>query len=452
MRAWVVSRWEDARSRLWFLPGLIVVLEAVLAEVLVWIDSAYGDTTGAAGSWLFSGSADAARTLLSAIAGSLLTVVSIAFSLTMIALQQASSQFSPRILRGFTSSLTNQLVIGAYTGTFVYALLVLRTVRSGDQGPVFVPGLAVTTGVLLALACMGLLVFFIHQVSLALQVSVVISRLRDDLLAQLEDAHPREVGQSAAVPDDHPERAAALRREVAGRPHTLVRAEHGGFVRAVDADRLLSTGERAHADDPLLVHVRAGVGSFAARGSVIAAIAPPADPGVVEDVRRSVQLADERTPPHDPLFVVQQLVDVGLRALSPSTNDPTTAEHVLMHLGDALGVLAGRELEPPVRSTRDGRLLVLLERPDWDDHVDAAFSQLRRVGVEHVSVTLRLLEVLASLGERVPPGRAKPLLSQVDQVLEVLDQQSWTVEDRRQVRERAQQVATALAEVAHGRC
>ncbi|MCI2239472.1 DUF2254 domain-containing protein [Paenibacillus sp. TRM 82003] len=445
MRTWVVNKWEDARSRLWFLPGLIVLFEAALAEVLVWIDSTYGDTTGAAGSWLFSGSADAARTLLSAIAGSLLTVVSIAFSLTMIALQQASSQFSPRILRGFTSSLTNQLVIGAYTGTFVYSLLVLRTVRSGEQGPVFVPGLAVTTGVLLALTCMGLLVFFIHQVSLALQVSVVISRLRDDLLAQLEGDHPSEVGQRAAAPDDHPDRAAALRREVAERPHTLVRARRGGFVRGFDADRLLSTGEHADADDPLLVHVRAGVGSFVARGSVIAAVAPPPEPGVVEDVRCSVLLADERTPPHDPLFVVQQLVDVGLRALSPSTNDPTTAEHVLLHLGDALGTLADRDLEPPVRTTRDGRLLLLLERPDWAGHVDAAFSQLRRAGASHVSVTLRLLEVLAFLGERVPAGRVEPLLAQVQQVLEVVEDQPWTVEDRRQVHERAAELARELA-------
>ncbi|WP_337062390.1 DUF2254 domain-containing protein [Kineococcus sp. G2] len=445
MRTWVVNRWEDARSRLWFLPGVIVLFEALLAEVLVWVDSTYGDTTGAAGSWLFSGSADAARTLLSAIAGSLLTVVSIAFSLTMIALQQASSQFSPRILRGFTSSLTNQLVIGAYTGTFVYALLVLRTVRSGDQSTVFVPGLAVTTAVLLALTCMGLLVFFIHQVSLALQVSVVISRLRDDLLEQLSDGHPGEVGRPAPAADERPERAAALRREVAGRPHTLVRAQHGGFVRGIDADRLLSTGERAHADDPTVVHLRARVGSFVARGSVLAAVAPPPEPKIVDDVRRSVLLADERTPAHDPLFVVQQLVDVGLRALSPSTNDPTTAEHVLLHLGDALGTVADRDLEPPVRTTRDGRLLLLVERPGWADHVDAAFSQLRRAGASHVSVTLRLLEVIASLGERVPAGRVEPLLDQVREVLEVVEDQPWTAADRRQVRERAEALAQELA-------
>ncbi|WP_432488381.1 DUF2254 domain-containing protein [Kineococcus sp. SYSU DK018] len=446
MRTPVRSRWEELRSQMWFLPGVLVVGGAALAEGLVRVDSAFGDTTGAAGSWLFSGSADAARTLLSAIAGSLLTALSISFSLTMVALQQASSQFSPRILRGFTSSRTTQLVVGAFSGTFIYALMVLRTVRSGEDGPAFVPGLAVTVAVVLAVACIGLLVLFIHRVSQSLQVSVVVSRLRDDLLEELEALHPGRSGDPAGGPGEVPGQVAALREELYDGPHALVRAERGGFVRDLETRVLLSAGEEHDAGRTLTVHVRAGVGSFVARGSVVAAVAPPPAEGTLDEVRRSVVLADERTPHRDPLFVVQQLVDVGLRALSPSTNDPTTAEHVLLHLGDALGTVAGRDLPSPVRLARDGRLRLLVERPDWPEHVDAAFSQLRRAGAEHVSVTLRLLEVLGALGERVPAGRAGPLLTQVRQVLELVpEQQQWTSEDRRQVHERAARLAADLA-------
>lgn len=155
MRLWIMKRWDNVSSSLWFLPSILVCIAFALAIGLIEVDVYLAAQNHTVIPYLFSGSADAARNVLSSIAGSLLTVLSIAFSLTMIALQQASQQFSPRVLRSITSSRVNQFVVGTYAGTFIYALLVLRTVRGADSVATFVPALSVTISVVLALVCIG---------------------------------------------------------------------------------------------------------------------------------------------------------------------------------------------------------------------------------------------------------------------------------------------------------
>ncbi|WP_432545245.1 DUF2254 domain-containing protein [Kineococcus sp. SYSU DK004] len=434
MGGWLSTRWEDARARLWFLPSVLVAAAVALALGLLRVDAALdglGSARHPVSTVLFSGSADAARTLLSAIAGSLLTVLSISFSLTMIALQQASSQFSPRILRSITASAVNQTVVGAFAGTFVYALLVLRTVRSDDTGPEFVPALSVTVAVAMSLVCIALLVYFIHHVSQSLQVSVVITRLRDTLLRELDGVYPDRVAEPADTTGGSG--AAAWAARLAAGAHSRVTATTGGFVRDVDEDAL---DEALGSGAPRSVHVVVGIGEFVPRGGLVAIAAPPLDDDALDAVRAAVVLADERTDHRDPAFVVQQLVDVGLRAMSPGVNDPTTAEHVLLHLGDALTAVAGRDLPDPLRQLPGGSR-ALLERADWDDLVDVAFSQLRRAAEGDVRVTVRLLEVLARLaGATGEPGRRAALAQQVADAAGAAERcEDWTDGDRERVRE-----------------
>ena len=160
MRENIQNLWDNVKSSLWFIPSVLVVLALAAFFHLIEVDVILALAASTVIPWLFSGTADAARTMLSVVAGSLITVISIAISLTMVALVQASAQFTPRLLRQFTASRTNQIVLGAYTGTFIYALLVLRTVRSADQDTPFVPALSVTIAVGLSLVCLGLLDLF----------------------------------------------------------------------------------------------------------------------------------------------------------------------------------------------------------------------------------------------------------------------------------------------------
>ncbi|HPL62487.1 MAG TPA: DUF2254 family protein [Syntrophales bacterium] len=180
--------YDELKTRIWFYPAILTAASVVVAFSMVRLDRAYSWELASEAPWLFAGTAEAAWSLLSALATSLITVVSIAFSITIIALQQASSQYSPRVLRTFTSDKGNQVVLGMYLATFVYSLLVLRTVRGGDDG--FVPALSVNAAIFFTLLCLGLLIFFIHRIATSLEVVNIIKRIHEALMKQIENLYP----------------------------------------------------------------------------------------------------------------------------------------------------------------------------------------------------------------------------------------------------------------------
>ncbi|HEX6383082.1 MAG TPA: DUF2254 family protein, partial [Anaerolineae bacterium] len=233
MPARLENIWENAVDSLWLLPSVLVGAALILSLLLVQIDDRLLQRQDPLIPWLFSGTPDAARTILSVIAGSLITVISITFSLTILALQQAASQYSPRVLRHFTSNRGNQIVIGTYIATFVYSLMVLRTVRTAteDGNTRFVPALSITFGILLAIVCLGLLIYFIHQISQSLQVDVIISRLRSDLIGQIDKLY---LGGS-----DDPLSTDVLGKAVGQRDRSCyIYSERTGFVHVIDEEQL----------------------------------------------------------------------------------------------------------------------------------------------------------------------------------------------------------------------
>lgn len=428
--------WENVRSSLWFLPSILVALALLLSSLLIELDVLLARRQSTVLPWLFSGTADAARAILSVVAGSLITVISIAISLTMVALVQASAQFTPRLLRQFTASRVNQVVLGAYTATFVYALLVLRTVRSAEQNDPFVPALSVTVAVALALVCLGLLIFFIHHMSLSLQVAVIIDRVRLELIEQLDALYPpdRESGGPGIARTVEPTPAPADGPFV-------VRAAQSGFLRRLDT--------RVLRDIPLdgvsELCIRPQIGAYVAYGSVLACLdqAPTAE--LAAGIRSACVLDRERSIQQDPLFAIRQLVDIALKALSPGINDPTTAEYVLYHLGDAIGRLAERPFpatsacleQPPLRLSRAA--------PAWSDFVDAAFAQIRRAARDDVQVTATLLAVLGELAQR-PLAHARGLVleQQVARIRAGLDQASLSPLDLAALQAQADAIIQAL--------
>jgi uncharacterized membrane protein len=419
MRTWLANHWENFRASLWFLPSVLVAACILLAVVTIRGDEHLVERSSEAIPYLFSGTADAARTMLSTIASSLLTVLSIAFSLTMVALQQASSQFSPRVLRSITSSRANQIVVGVYAGTFIYALLILRTIRGEHSPSPFVPALSVTSAVALALLCIAMLVYFIHHVSLSLQVSEVIKNLHDELIRQCERLFPEPLEL-----DDEP-RDDALAASSEQGERSPVRALVGGFVRRIDLG--LADLKTEH---PTTIWMTTKVGDFVSRGSIIASIVPASE-SLADRVRAAYILDSERSHVQDPLFDVRQLVDIGLRAMSPGVNDPTTAEYVLCQLGDALAVLASRQIHVRRCRAKPGHVRLYIDGPAWEDFVEAAFSQLRRASRADFDVTRCLLEVLAALAEQTTThARASAIRAQVEEVRTSLAQQDFAVADR----------------------
>ncbi len=442
MRPNLQNLWENIRSSLWFLPSILVVLAVVLSSILIEADVRLAQRQSTVIPWLFSGTADAARSLLSTIAGSLISVISISFSLTIIALQQAATQLSPRVLRTFTASRVNQLVLGSYIATFIYALLVLRTVRSADQGDPFVPAMSVTVAVGFALLCLGLLIYFIHHTSQSLQVSVIIDHIREEVVEQVESLYPSHSTEMTNDPlptDD-------IAETIATTPTFPIHSAVTGFVRNVDEQALLELP----LNDAKWVWVRPQVGEFVARGSRLVEVigSDSCPPHIIETIQNAVVIDNERSLHQDPLFGIRQLVDIALKALSPGINDPTTAEYVLHHLGAALGGLASRQFPPNVHLAVNGRTKLLLNLPTWADYVDAAFSQIRREAQGDVHVTRTLLHVLNGLAQRVPnAARAIPLHQQVAAIRWSNAQQHWSEDEHDQVSGLADSVDRALRRI-----
>ena len=440
MRAKLDNAWENLQASLWFLPTLFILGAVALSMILGAIDTTLSQRRSNAGAWFFSGTADAAQALLAVIAGSLITAISIAYSVTIIALQQMSAQFTPRVLRTFTADRGNQVVLGAYIGTFIYALLVLRQVRNEESGVPFVPAISVWVGLILALVCLGLLIYFIHHISQLLQVSIFMDNVHDALIAELDEIYPTGFGRDL---DESMVPTALVGEMEDASGHQVLRAREAGYLRNIDAHTLFEVSDGIAP----WVFVRPRVGSFVPHGCVLTVFPGdvPLDEQQAELLRSAFVLDTERTLNQDPLFGIRQLVDIALKALSPAINDPTTAEYSLSNLGDVIGRLGERPFPSSERLGPDGATHYIFSRPTWEDFVDAAFSQIRRQAFDNVHVTSYLLGVLYEVARCLPAGpRGQAIQSQVDEVRHALTRGQFSPAEVAAIQEQCARVEMAL--------
>jgi uncharacterized membrane protein len=212
MKTLLLKYWDRLRSSLWFLPAAMACLAVALAVSAVELDKAVADDWLQRLSWIYSGGAEGASLLLGTVAGSMIAIAGTVFSMTLVALSLASSQLGPRLLRNFMRDRSNQVVLGTFVATFVYCLLVLRTIRRADE-VAFVPHLAVSIGVLLAIASVGVLIYFIHHISVSIQADQVVARVGrvlEDGIDRLFPQHLGLLGSKAAEAPIHADLPAAF--------------------------------------------------------------------------------------------------------------------------------------------------------------------------------------------------------------------------------------------------
>jgi uncharacterized membrane protein len=438
MQAKLRNTWENLKATLWFEPSLLVLAAIMLSIITLALDARIATRQSTLSTWLFGGTPDAAQALLAIIAGTLVTSVSIAFSITIVAIQLASTQFSPRVLRTtLTDDRGNHIVLGMYIATFVYALLILRQTRDANPPETgFVPALSITVVLGLALLCLGLLIYFIHHISELLQVAFIINRVHDETITETERLYPS--AQPTTTLDAPP--IAALVQEVRrGAPTSFVYSHHAGFLRSIDHPTLFeATGGVA-----AWLWVRPCVGEYIPRGSVL--IEWPAgtelDATRHDQIQSAFVLDRERSLFQDPLFGIRQLADIALKALSPAINDPTTAEYCLSNLGDVLGRLVTCPFPSTEHRGPDGQTRYFLSAPTWDQFVDTAFSQIRRQAADDVHVTSYLLGVLHALARSTPPGpRIAAVHHQVAEIRRVLDSGVFSPADTAALRQQCDAV------------
>lgn len=368
--AFIGNLLEQVKGSLWFVPTLAVLAAVALALVIPAFER------GAAapqelGPLSITISPAAARTLLGAIAGSLVTVVALVFSVTFLALQQAATRYTPRIIGDFLNDRTNQIVLGVYLATFAHAILVMAQVReSTEETGAFVPTLSVLFNVGLAMASLAAFIWFMHHIAVSLQVSHILGSLAGELRGSID----RSTSEPRGEPEDPNSYDTALKlltQDIVEEPH-LVLSEGAGYLRRIDKDFLFG----AFANGAKVVQVVPRVGQFVQTGSVLLRVwgASPDDP---QGVRQAFVLGVERSLTQDPLFGIDHIVDIGLRALSPGINDPMTAIQCLDQVGDGLNRIGHRNLTSPT-VTMDYGTIFLFNEPQYEDFVEAGIGPLRR--------------------------------------------------------------------------
>ncbi|HEX6124249.1 MAG TPA: DUF2254 domain-containing protein [Pyrinomonadaceae bacterium] len=397
--------WASLRASLWFVPGIMIFISIALALVLVEIDFRSG------GVWLpdyplvFGLGADGARGMLTAIAGSMLTVAALAFSLTLNAVSQASGQFTPRIFRNFMRDRANQFVLGYFVSVFAFCLLVLRTIRGADELR-FVPSLAVMAGLLLALGGIVVLIFFIHHIAASLQITTILDNITNETKEAVERLLPHAVGEGPV---------AGMQREIwdtfEKNLWRKVLAERAGYVQNVDTDGLSEFAS----ENGLLIKMCRGTGEYVGRGGVLAEVASSTSMRIVDaddvrSIRELFNLASHRTIEQDIGYGIRQIVDIALKALSSGVNDTTTAINCIDKLGDIVSEIACRRMPGSITST-DDVARVMIAAPGFADYVETAFDQIRISGRANQAVFERLLSTLSFIGECTRASDRRAILS-----------------------------------------
>jgi len=423
--------WLNLNASLWFLPVLMVAVFLGLAYGLVITDQHIDHGWEKNYPLLFGAGAEAARSMLAALATSMITVAALIFTLTLTTLAQVSSQYSPRILWTFTRDRGNQVVLGSFVGIFAYCLVVLRTIR-GTGKEEFVPSLAIAFGLILALGSIGVLIFFIHHIASSIEATHLVQRVMRDTKEAMRQLFPTEMGEDADETETQD-----LADTAPGRTWRTVPALKSGYLQSVD-DKLLL---RVARENDCLVRMELAIGSFVAEGSPLVSVAAgagaPAPPAHVDrQLHRAYVIGRQRTIEQDAGFGLRQLVDIALKALSPGVNDTSTAIICIDHLGDLLAYVGRRPFGRRLRSeTGHDQVRVIAHCPTYADYVTTAFDQIRVSGAANVAVLLRLLLTLETIARRTPaPARRQVLRQQRELIAEAAERKLETEYEREQVR------------------
>lgn len=385
MNGGLKARLRAIRSSYWFVPSIMALLAILLGALMIWVDVRLGSGWIAGLSWYQQIRADGAREVLSTIAGSMVTVAGVVFSITIVALSYASSQYGPRVLTNFMSDRGNTVTLGTFIATFLYCLMVLRTIRGGEDD--FVPQYAVIVAMLLAVCSIGVLIYFIHHVPQSIHINNVVARIGEQLVRDAKTRFPAMIGSNDG--EGSPINVPTLLRSVS------VRAAATGYTQSIDHDSLLALARKAD----VLVRLRYRPGDFVMYGRGLADIAPPEhwNDERTEALQDCFTIGNKRTPEHDLMFLVSELVEIAARALSPGVNDPMTAATCLDWLGAGGTEFATREMPQAVRYDQDGTARLVAEPDSFAFFVDQAFGRLRQYAAADVIAGLHWLHVVGEV-------------------------------------------------------
>lgn len=418
---------EYLHVSIWYVPASMGIAALLLAVAAIAVDRHVAPDSPVVEALLYGGTVEGARSILASLAGSLVTLAGLVFSMTVVALSFASSQQGPRILRNFPADRGNQVVMGWFIGSFLYCIVVSSSLRGGHEAQ-FVPRFAITLGLVLSTASLAFLVYFVQRVARMMQTEDVIREIRARLDGRVRKAFPET--------DDDALRSGAPREE--DYPNVL-RASASGYIQGIDYQSLGSVAE----EDGLRLLCTRRAGHFVVQSNELArASGPLRDPDRYE---KAFVIGPTRTESQDVEFAFRQLVEIALRALSPGVNDPYTAVACIDHLTAALAVVAGRASPRWSAPEPSGR--VRARTVTFDSVLATAWNQIRQHGSEQPAIAIRLLEGFEQLAQCVSTEeQVRALDAHRRDVHQEFEKCDAVESDRTSVRHHDRATSTALAE------
>ncbi|HWF16699.1 MAG TPA: DUF2254 domain-containing protein [Acidimicrobiales bacterium] len=411
-------RWEELRTTLWVVPSIIVVVSALLFVVTFEIDVSAFHHPDILPTWIRTGGADAERQVLIAIAAAVITVVGVVFSITILALTLASQQFGPRMMRNFVRDIGNQVTLGIFVGTFVYSVLVLGSINS--LNPRFVPYLSTSIAEALLLVDLGVLIYFIHHIAKSIQLPEVIASIAADLMSSIDAEFPERVGElPIEPPQQHSGKSVPELLKLIEERGAAVPSQVSGYIQYVGYSQLIAIATRTDS----FIRLEHRPGHFLATGRPLAMVWPrSAAPEVALALGKAHVTGPHRTLVQDPVFAIDQLVEIAIRALSSVVNDTFTTLTCIDWLSAGLGRVSGRVLDEGVYRDSAGRVRLIEFDPSYARMVNRAFDKIRQSAGGMPAVLIRLIDSLGSIMLDTTSAEQRTVLRrQADMVLRLAE-------------------------------
>lgn len=432
--------WINLKSSLWFLPSLCVIFAIGLAVALAAFDASGAPRLAHLSPQFFVIGSEGARSLLSSIAQSVITIVGVSFSITVVALSIAANQYSPRVLRNFMRDRGNQMVLGGLAGIFTYCILVLRTIRGGVDS--VVPTYSVVLALIFALLAVGLFIYFVHHTATAIQASTIISSVALETRQSIEALFPKEAAAEAEESEDANLVEITVQSNADWQP---LRARASGYLQSMETASLIDVAEQYDT----VLKMECAIGDFVFQDTPILWIArgKAFAPEALRHLADSFNIQSYRTIDQDPDFGLRQIMDIAVKALSPGINDPTTAITCLNYLGSILSLIVERRMSPRCMMAR-GKLRLIIQRSDFESLLDLAFSEIRHHGSNQPAILCGMLRVLEKLAGSFKLTSERRLLvsKHVDLILSSAEQNVAFPPELVTVRTESRKVLHALSE------
>ena len=428
--------WDNLRSGFWFLPFLIVLSSIVYAVILIQMDYAGGNRWLAQWPRVFGVTAEGARDMLSTLASSMMSVMGITFSMTLLALALASSQYTSRVLRNFMRSRVTQVTLGTFAGIFVYCLIVMHTIRTGDA--LFVPSMAVFFAFILSFGGIAVLIFFIHHIASSIQASTIIASVAHETIASINRLLPEKQDYEA----DEDESQNPIIDSLDERTWYPVPSVVSGYIESVNNDALLHLAE----DIRTIVRMEHGIGAFVVQDTALVSLALtyPPDQSTVDALNAAYSIGRHRSVEQDPAFGIRQIVDMAIKALSPGVNDTSTAVMCVDYLTSIMVQLAGRKF-PSSHRYKGETLRVVAIVPSFEGLLAEAFDQIRGSAETNVAILARMLSAFNTIGSMaIRPSHIRALNEQLRYIEEVVDRCIEASHDRAPLEKRLSEVRETL--------